>query len=115
MDEDICYPCDVNEGCYSCSNNDSCKVCIGGYLLNDDALCEIMTVQADEQITAIKFKSFYINETSLSHTLLPNSMKYVQKNYTLEEWRNSSDIIMQEPDFKLYNLTINHVEWISET
>ena len=57
----VCYPCGVLDGCYSCTDNITCMVCKGGYILNDDQLCEIYAVQADEPIKGMKMISEYIS------------------------------------------------------
>ena len=76
------------EGCYSCVNNYTCIVCAGGYLLNDDKLCEIMAVSADEEIDGMKLITEYEDENSLTHSLLANQMSYSQREYSIDEWNN---------------------------
>lgn len=67
------------DGCYSCINNLTCIVCVGGYILNDDKLCEVYRVQADEPVKGMKMISQYVDENTLSHSLLANQMKYSPK------------------------------------
>lgn len=72
----ICYPCNVILGCYSCISNTTCVVCAGGYILNDDKICEIYQVQADEPVKGMKMVSEYVNDAILSHTIYANQMKF---------------------------------------
>ena len=48
-------------GCYACTSNITCSICQGGYILNDNQLCQVMRVEAYETITKLKLKSEYIN------------------------------------------------------
>lgn len=107
----LCYPCDVIVGCYSCPSNTSCTICTGGYILNDDKLCEVYKVQADEPVKGMKLVSEYLDETTLTHTLLANQMQFKPGDFTLERWRNTTDIVLQNPSFAMENLTINSAEF----
>lgn len=51
--------------------------------------------------------SEYIDEGTLSHTLLANQMQFKPDNFTLDKWRNTTDLILQDPSFTMQNLTIN--------
>lgn len=51
-------------------------VCAGGYILNDDKICEIYQVQADEPVKGMKMVSEYVNDAILSHTIYANQMKF---------------------------------------
>ena len=55
----------------------------------------------------------WVDATALSHSLFSFEIRYNTRQYALEEWRNTTKLIMKYPDFTLFNLTITKVEWVS--